>query len=129
MGITKNHIYTERQVELARLFKALSHPARIAIVDNLLAHDNLNCNDLRFYIPLAQSTISAHLKVLYEVGALGVQVIGSNAYYQINKVAVQPMTHYLKQVSVQADLKKLDTQFLYIRPLPSISTYHFTNCT
>jgi ArsR family transcriptional regulator len=98
MGITKNHIYTERQIELARLFKALSHPARIAVIDNLLTHENLNCNDLRSFIPLAQSTISGHLKVLFDVGVLAVSVIGSNAYYEINKIALEPMTDYLEQV-------------------------------
>jgi ArsR family transcriptional regulator len=129
MGITKNHIYTERQIELARLFKALGHPARIAIVDNLLMHDNLNCNDLRFYIPLAQSTISEHLKVLYDVGALAVSVVRSNAYYEINKIALEPITDYLQDVFERADLKKCDKSILYFRPLPYISPHHFNNRT
>jgi ArsR family transcriptional regulator len=130
MGITKNHIYTERQIELARLFKALGHPARIAIVDNLLTNDNLNCTDLRAYIPLAQSTISAHIKVLYDVGVLAVSIIGSSAYYQINKVALEPMSDYLDKVVEQVDYKrKGDQSNLYFRPLPYISPHHFENQT
>jgi ArsR family transcriptional regulator len=135
MGITKNHIYTERQIELARLFKALGHPARIAIVDNLLTHDNLNCNDLRFHIPLAQSTISAHLKVLYDVGALAVSAVGSNAYYAVNKIALEPMTGYLEQVYEQiehldtARPMKHDKSAIYFKPLPYISPHHFSNHT
>jgi ArsR family transcriptional regulator len=135
MGITKNHIYTQDQIELARLCKALGHPARIAIIDNLLMHDNLNCTDLRFYIPLAQSTLSAHLKVLYDVGALAVSVTGSNAYYEINKIALQPITDYLERVFEQADYKnassfiKSGKSALYFRPLPCISPHHFRNQT
>jgi DNA-binding transcriptional ArsR family regulator len=130
MGITKNHIYTQRQIELARLFKALGHPARIAITDNLLMHENLNCNDLRSHIPLAQSTISAHLKVLFEVGALAVCVVGSNAYYEINKVALEPITKYLFQVFEHINcMMKCSKSPLYFRPLPHISPHHFSNHT
>jgi ArsR family transcriptional regulator len=130
MGITKNHIYTADEIELARLFKALSHPARIAIVKRLLTHDNLNCNDLRTYIPLAQSTISAHLKVLYEVGALAVSVVGSNAYYEVNKIALAPITDYMEQAYEQIDLKvRGDKPNLYFRPLPHISGFHFRSST
>jgi DNA-binding transcriptional ArsR family regulator len=58
MGATKSHIHTENQVALAQLFKALAHPARVAIVENLLMYDDLNCKDLGQLIQLAQSTIS-----------------------------------------------------------------------
>jgi DNA-binding transcriptional ArsR family regulator len=130
MGITKNHIYTADEIELARLFKALAHPARIAIIKRLLTHDNLNCNDLRSYIPLAQSTISAHIKVLFDVGALAVSVVGSNAYYEINKIALEPITDYLEQVYEQVGYKvRRDKSSLYFRPLPFISQHHFRNCT
>lgn len=125
MGITKNHIYTQDEIEMARLFKALAHPARIAIVKNLLIHQNLNCNDLRFYIPLAQSTISGHMKVLHEAGILATTFIGNKALYQINKVALEPIMTYLDQLAQQSDGQKYDLSRFYFRPLTYISPHHF----
>mgnify|MGYP000169639464 CR=1 FL=1 len=49
---------------MASLFKALSHPARIAIVDYLLTVDTCICGDIVNELPLAQPTISQHLKEL-----------------------------------------------------------------
>ena len=129
MGITKNHIHTQEQVELARLFKALGHPARIAIVDNLLKHKSLNCTDLGSYIQLAQSTISAHIKELHSVGILAVRVVGNNAYYQIHKVVLEQMTDYLDQIYEKIDTIKYDSLSVYYRPFQPISTRSYVTQT
>lgn len=57
--------------ELARLSKGLSHPARVEIVRMLAdrpPHDKCVCGDIVDALPLAQSTVSQHLKVLKETG-------------------------------------------------------------
>ena len=64
MGASKLDSFSATQNELASLFKALSHPARIAIVDYLLAVDSCICGDIVNELPLAQPTISQHLKEL-----------------------------------------------------------------
>jgi hypothetical protein len=51
MGATKMHLYKDHQIDMAKLCKALGHPARIAVVEKLFEEDNLNCTDLRYYIP------------------------------------------------------------------------------
>lgn len=129
MGITKNHIHTERQIELARLFKALGHPARIAIIENLLIHENLNCNDLRNYIQLAQSTVSAHIKELHDVGILAVRVVGNNAYYEIYKASLDHVTGYINQLIQKASNIFHDRSASYVRPMPDISFRHLMNTT
>jgi len=59
-----------RDVELARVAKALGHPARVAIV-RLLARDGACiCGDIVDRLPLAQATVSQHLKVLKEAGLI-----------------------------------------------------------
>lgn len=103
MGSTKKEFYTEHQLEMAKLCKALGHPARIAIVEKLMEHDGLNCSDLRFFIPLAQSTISRHLKELHDAGILSCAVIGNNSYYQIQE-------RVLKEVSEHIDMIRLGVQ-------------------
>ena len=80
MGATKMHFYTEHQIEMAKLCKALGHPARIAIVEKLIDDDNLNCTDLRYFIPLAQATISRHLKELFNSSIIGYKVLGNNSF-------------------------------------------------
>lgn len=130
MGITKNHLYTQDQIELARLFKALGHPARIAIIENLLEKGDLNCNDLRSFIQLAQSTISEHMKQLHEVGVLAVKVVKRGAYYQPVKEALEQITNYLGNLFHQINTtRKHDTQNLYVRPLQYISPHHPRNQT
>jgi len=129
MGVTKNHIYTQEQIELARLFKALGHPARIAILENLMEHEDLNCNDLRAFIELAQSTISEHMKQLSEVGMLAVKVVRSGAYYRPVKEALEQITGYLEHLFSKIDRAKRDTLNLYSRPLRYISPHCIRNGT
>jgi len=123
MGSTKNHIYTQDQIELARLFKALAHPARIAIIENLLEQGNLNCNDLRSFIQLAQSTISQHMKQLHEVGVLSVKVIKSGAYYHPVKEALEQITSYLGNLFQQIDKLTYNKQNVYSWPLRYVSPH------
>lgn len=120
MGVTKNHIHTEDQIALARLFKALGHPAGIAIVEKLLTHNSLNCKDLGDFIQLAQSTISEHVRQLHDVGILGVTVIGNNAFYYINKIALEQMTDYIDQLFDLIDLARCQNPFFYLKPMYSV---------
>jgi len=57
-------------MELARYCKALAHPARITIIQLLLSKDSCVCGDIVKEIPLAQSTVSQHLKELKKAGLI-----------------------------------------------------------
>ncbi|HSQ58962.1 MAG TPA: metalloregulator ArsR/SmtB family transcription factor [Acidobacteriota bacterium] len=67
--------------ELARLAKALAHPARAAIVRLLLNGGECICGDIVGRLPLAQATVSQHLKVLKEAGWITGQVDGPRVCY------------------------------------------------
>jgi ArsR family transcriptional regulator, arsenate/arsenite/antimonite-responsive transcriptional repressor len=56
--------------DLAALAKALGHPARVQIVRFLLSRDSCMCGDIVEHLPLAQSTVSQHLKMLKEAGLI-----------------------------------------------------------
>ena len=127
MGATEDHIHTQDQIELARLFKALGHPARIAIIENLLNGKDLNCKELGKYIQLAQSTISAHIKVLFDSGVLGVCVMGNNACYQVDKTAIEIMTDYLDKVFQWIDNFKSEKLNVYCKPFQKILMPNFNN--
>ncbi len=68
-------------VELATLAKALGHPARVQIVRFLLTRDACMCGDIVEHLPLAQSTVSQHLKVLKESGLIRGTIDGPRICY------------------------------------------------
>ena len=68
-------------VELANLAKAIGHPARAAIVRLLLAGGDCICGEIVDYLPLAQATVSQHLKVLKEAGWIKGEVDGPRVCY------------------------------------------------
>ncbi len=84
MGVTKSDKFTEEQNRLASIAKALGHPARIAIIQQLKEKDACNCGDFVKEIGLAQPTISQHLKELRNVGIIKGTVEGTSVCYCIS---------------------------------------------
>lgn len=84
MGITKTEIFTKEQNELASLAKALAHPARIAILQEIIKAKTCICGDLVGEIGLAQPTISQHLRELKNVGIIQGNIEGTSVCYCIN---------------------------------------------
>ncbi len=69
--------------ELAALAKALGHPARVQMLRLLVRKNTCIYGDIVDEIPLAQSTISQHLKVLKSVGLIRGEVDGPRVCYCI----------------------------------------------
>ena len=84
MGVTKSHQFTNEQNKLAELFKALAHPARIAILQLLIKKQSCICGDIVDEILLSQSTISQHLKELKKVGIIKGDISGVKTCYCID---------------------------------------------
>ena len=84
MGITKTENFTAKQNQLAQMFKALAHPARIAIVQQLIKAEACICNDLVEGLGLAQATVSQHLKELKNAGIIKGSVEGVSICYCID---------------------------------------------
>lgn len=71
--------------DLARLSWALAHPARVRIVRLLLSRTSCLCGEIVEEMPLAQSTVSQHLKILKETGLVQGEIDGPRVCYCINK--------------------------------------------
>jgi DNA-binding transcriptional ArsR family regulator len=84
MGISKTSGFTASQNHLAQLFKALGHPARVAIVEHLLKINSCICGDLVQELPLAQATISQHLKELKAANIIQGSIEGNTLCYCLN---------------------------------------------
>ncbi|MCC6390787.1 MAG: winged helix-turn-helix transcriptional regulator [Bryobacterales bacterium] len=74
----------EADDELAKLAKALGHPARVRIVRMLSRKEARVCSEIVDEIPLAQSTVSEHLRILKEAGLVSSNQDGPRARYCIN---------------------------------------------
>lgn len=98
MGISKIEYYNNRQIKLANIAKALAHPARIAIIDFLLKKKDCICNDIVNEIPLAQPTISQHLKELKQAGLIQGNIEGNNICYCIHDKEIDFLKNYLGKV-------------------------------
>src|SRR5580700_5656080 len=83
MGLTKTEIFTEKQNKLALMMKALAHPARIAILQQLIKANACICGDLVDELGLAQATISQHLKELKNAGLIKGTIEGVSVCYCI----------------------------------------------
>jgi len=84
MGITKTQIFNKKQNELAVIFKVLSNPARIAILQYISGQKACICNDIVDEIGLAQPTISQHLKELKSIDLIKGAIDGKKICYCIN---------------------------------------------
>jgi predicted transcriptional regulator len=87
MGVTKSEIYTEEQNKLAVQLKAIAHPARIAILQELIKANACICGDLVNELGLAQATISQHLMELKNAGLIQGTIEGVRVCYCIEPKA------------------------------------------
>jgi DNA-binding transcriptional ArsR family regulator len=85
MGLTKTEIFSEKQNRLAQIMKALAHPARIAIIQQLIKTNACICGDLVEELGLAQATISQHLKELKKAGLMKGTIEGTSVFYCIDE--------------------------------------------
>jgi ArsR family transcriptional regulator len=75
--------------ELASLAKAVGHPARVAILRILARKNACICGDIVDELPLAQSTVSQHLKILKDVGLIRGEIDGPRTCYCLEPRALR----------------------------------------
>jgi len=85
MGASKIIDYSLSEITLAKYAKALSHPARIAILNVLIKRQACVCGDIVDELPLSQSTVSQHLKELKEAGLIKGDIEGTSVCYCIDE--------------------------------------------
>jgi DNA-binding transcriptional ArsR family regulator len=84
MAFNKKEEFSSKEQSLAAFAKALSHPARIAILNVLAKKNECICGDIVEMLPLAQSTVSQHLKELKIAGLIDGSMDGPRSCYCIN---------------------------------------------
>ena len=81
MARPKNEEFIQADQELAAVAKALSHPARVAILRLLAVRQACVCGELVDSLPLSQSTVSQHLKELKAAGLIQGEIAGPRTCY------------------------------------------------
>jgi len=77
--------------QLAKLTWAIAHPARVRIVQLLLIRTSCVCGEIVDQMPLAQSTVSQHLKILKESGLVQGEIDGPRICYCINQKVLKQL--------------------------------------
>ena len=84
MAFNKKEEFNSKDQSLAAFAKAISHPARIAILTVLAKRNECICGEIVEILPLAQSTVSQHLKELKNAGLIDGTIDGPRSCYCIN---------------------------------------------
>ena len=97
MVTAKKDDFLEKDVQLSDWCKALSHPARISILRILAARTECQCGELVIDLPLAQATVSQHLKALKDAGLIQGEVDGPRLKYCMNKKNIDRFFKLIEQ--------------------------------
>ncbi len=81
---------------MAQLARALGHPARIAILEHLIKVDACICGDIVDVVPLAQPTVSQHLRGLKDAGLIKGTIEGNAICYCIDERALEMLRTYFE---------------------------------
>ncbi|MGI4863838.1 MAG: ArsR/SmtB family transcription factor [Janthinobacterium lividum] len=104
MTYAKTASFTADQQQLARVAKALAHPARVAIIQFLAAQKTCISGDIAAELPLARTTVSQHLQELKALGLIRGEIDGLTVCYCLNtelltRVHQQFTTFFLEAIS------------------------------
>jgi len=106
MGATKTDHFTDKQNQIATLIKALGHPARVAILEHLLKVNACICSEIVEELPLAQPTVSQHLKELKNAGLIKGTIEGNSICYCIDNKTFSKLQKYFSKFSEILEKKK-----------------------
>lgn len=92
MTFAKTTIFSDKQQTLAKYAKAMSHPARIAIMELLAQKTMCISGDISSELPLSRSTVSQHLQELKNLGIIQGEVSGLNVCYCLDNEVINEIS-------------------------------------
>ncbi len=107
MVVSKTELFDEVLQQKANLFKALSHPARLQILQFLATTQNCISGDISDELPLSRTTVNQHLKELKDAGLIKGHIEGVKMKYCLDAQKVNEMknllTSYLEEIQLPDD--------------------------
>ncbi len=112
MAINKLELFEEGLRRNAALFKALGHPARLAVLKYLAGIKTCICGDISNELPLSRTTVNQHLKELKKVGLIKGEVEGVKTNYCINPEKVEwlekTLTSFIEEIKTSSGIIKTE---------------------
>ena len=105
MGATKSDQFSDHHNEMSALLKALAPTARVEIVEYLLKVESCICGDIVDHLPLAQPTVSQHLKELKNAGIIQGSVEGTAICYCLSEKALGKLKNYFGKLESKVKSK------------------------
>lgn len=110
MAASKKTDFSSELQGLADYARVLSHPARIAILHEIASKKSCICGEIVEVMPLAQSTVSQHLKELKDAGLIKGEIEGIRSCYCINDEGIaaleRTLGNFMEQISqIRKNLK------------------------
>ena len=91
MAINKSSSFNKRSQDLAGYASVLAHTAKVILLERLALYGTQTCGELTDALPLAQSTVSQHLKSLTQSGLIQMKVNGLKSNYSLNLKSIEEM--------------------------------------
>ncbi len=108
MGTTKNIGFKDDIKNLAEVFKALGHPARIQIMNILLSKKSCSCGNIVEVLPLAQSTVSKHLLELKKANLINITFSGKSSIYSVEKSKLNILNQFIDNYMNSLEQEKIE---------------------
>jgi ArsR family transcriptional regulator len=102
MTYAKTTVFTEEQQQLARIAKALAHPARVAIIQLLASKTTCISGDIAAELPLSRTTVSQHLQELKALDLIWGEIDGLTVCYCLNTKLLQQVHQQFTAFFVEA---------------------------
>ena len=91
-------ITKEEADRLLLMFKAVGNPTRYEILKFLITHPSCITGDIVDYLPIAQATVSQHLKVLRDAGFIKGEITGAAISYCLNEKNINWFKNTIKEI-------------------------------
>jgi ArsR family transcriptional regulator, arsenate/arsenite/antimonite-responsive transcriptional repressor len=109
MSSPKTHLFEPRLTTMAEMFNALSHPARLQILEYLAETKTCISGDISEEIPLSRTTVNQHLDELKKVGLIQGHTCGVKVNYCLNPEGIEKLktfiSDFLSEVNYCNDMK------------------------
>jgi DNA-binding transcriptional ArsR family regulator len=104
--MAKTELFNESLQQAAVYFKALSHPARLAIINYLIETGSCITGDITDELPLSRTTVSQHLQELKDCNLIQGTVEGVKVNYCINAIGLEDIIATLKDITSKLEQSK-----------------------
>ena len=106
LSMAKTELFDESLQQAAVYFKALSHPARLAIINYLIQTGTCITGDITEELPLSRTTVSQHLQELKDCNLIQGNVDGAKVNYCINAIGLEEIIIVLRNLASQLEKSK-----------------------